>query len=824
MSATLQFFATAPRGLEELLAAELAALGAAAIKLQPSGVLFQGPLQVGYRACLWSRVAGRVLLELGRGPASDAEELYAAALAIDWARHMDRTATLAVDFTGTNAAIVHTTFGAQKVKDAVVDQLRAGTQRPSVDKLRPDLRIHVHLRKRTGPPGQAREGGRDEAVLSIDLSGESLHRRGYREEGAMAPLKENLAAAVLLRAGWPAIAAAGGPLLDPMCGSGTLLIEGAWMAGDRAPGLGREHFGFLGWRGHEPAIWAELVAEASARAAAGAAKIPDIRGYDTSGLAIAAAHRNIEQAGLRRVVHVERFALGEQLLAPAPKDRPEGASVGLVVCNPPYGARVGEGEDLRPLYRELGELLKTRHMGGAAAVLLEDRELGHAIGLRARKIYDLYNGALPVHLLLFKLEEAAIQRPRVDRPQVRSEAAEAFANRLAKNRKQLAPWAAREQISCYRVYDQDIPDYAVAVDVYGEHAHVQEYAAPKEIEAERAESRLRDVMAVVPEVLGIPRDQVHLKIRERSRGGSQYGKQAATGKLLEVREGPARFFVNLTDYLDTGLFLDHRLTRAGRAAGEGPSLPQPVRVHRLGDGARGEGRGAGDDDGRHVTDLHGVGAQELRPERDHGAGAPTDHGRVPGLDGAGAAPLRAHLPRPADLLEFEADGGQLRSAARPRAADPRGRAPARARGDPGVLEQQPPLSPRRRGARRAGDHGHHARDDPAGLRPQPADPPVLADRAPGLKLAPGTGCGQAVIRACRPRAGRPGRGGPGRGWPRCGPRRGGRARTGPARAARRAGSRAGSAGSRGRAARRRRGPGAGSGPAPCGRRRSSRAR
>jgi len=562
MSATLQFFATAPRGLEELLAAELAALGAAAIKLQPSGVLFQGPLQVGYRACLWSRVAGRVLLELGRGPASDAEELYAAALAIDWARHMDRTSTLAVDFTGTNAAIVHTTFGAQKVKDAVVDQLRAGNQRPSVDKLRPDLRIHVHLRKRTGPPGQAREGGRDEAVLSIDLSGESLHRRGYREEGAMAPLKENLAAAVLLRAGWPAIAAAGGPLLDPMCGSGTLLIEGAWMAGDRAPGLGREHFGFLGWRGHEPAIWGELVAEASARAAAGAAKIPDIRGYDTSGLAIAAAHRNIEQAGLRRVVHVERFALGEQLLAPAPKDRPEGASVGLVVCNPPYGARVGEGEDLRPLYRELGELLKTRHMGGAAAVLLEDRELGHAIGLRARKIYDLYNGALPVHLLLFKLEEAAIQRPRVDRPAVRSEAAEAFANRLAKNRKQLAPWAAREQITCYRVYDQDIPDYAVAVDVYGEHAHVQEYAAPKEIEAERAESRLRDVMAVVPELLGIPRDQVHLKIRERSRGGSQYGKQAATGKLIEVREGPARFFVNLTDYLDTGLFLDHRLTRA----------------------------------------------------------------------------------------------------------------------------------------------------------------------------------------------------------------------------------------------------------------------
>ena len=558
MSATLQFFATAPRGLEELLAAELATLGAAAIKLQPAGVLFQGPLQTGYRVCLWSRLAGRVLLELGRGPGHDAEALYATARTIDWSLHMDRMATLAVDFTGTNAAIVHTTFGAQKVKDAVVDALRVGSQRPSVDKLRPDLRIHVHLRKRTGPSGQAAaEGGRDEVVLAIDLSGESLHRRGYREEGAMAPLKENLAAAVLVRGGWPAIAAAGGPLLDPMCGSGTLLIEGAWMAGDRAPGLGRDYFGFQGWQGHVPAIWGELVSEASARAAAGASKIPDIRGFDTSGLAIAAAHRNIEQAGLRRVVHVERFALGEQLLAPVSKDR----GPGLVVCNPPYGARVGEGEDLRPLYKELGELLKTRHMGGDAAVLLEDRELGFAIGLRAKKVYELYNGGLPVHLLRFKIEEAAIQRPRSERPAVRSEAAEAFANRLAKNRKQLAPWAEREGITCYRVYDQDIPDYAVAIDIYGDSAHVQEYAAPKEIEPERAESRLRDVMAVVPDVLGIGREQVHLKVRERSRGGSQYGRQAASGKLLEVREGAARFFVNLTDYLDTGLFLDHRLTR-----------------------------------------------------------------------------------------------------------------------------------------------------------------------------------------------------------------------------------------------------------------------
>ncbi|MBA3549371.1 MAG: bifunctional 23S rRNA (guanine(2069)-N(7))-methyltransferase RlmK/23S rRNA (guanine(2445)-N(2))-methyltransferase RlmL [Nannocystis sp.] len=561
MSETLQFFATAPKGLEELLAAELGALGAAAVKLQPSGVLFQGPLQLGYRVCLWSRVAGRVLLELGRGPASDGDELYQTVLGIDWSAHMDRTQTLAVDFTGTNAAIVHTQFGAQRVKDAVVDQLRAGTQRPSVDKLRPDLRIHVHLRKQAAvtrhDPRDRSEAGRDEALISIDLAGESLHRRGYREEGAMAPLKENLAAAVLLRAGWPAIAAAGGPLLDPMCGSGTLLIEGAWIAGDRAPGLGRDYFGFLGWKGHTPTVWAELVAEASARAAAGRLKIPDIRGFDTSGLAIAAAITNLEQAGLRGLVHVERWAIGEQLLAPVR----EGKAPGLVVCNPPYGARVGEGEDLRPLYRELGELLKTRHMGGDAAVLIEDRELGHAIGLRAKKIYDLYNGALPVHLLRFKIEEGAFMRPRVERPVVRSEAAESFANRLAKNLKQLRPWAEREGLTAYRVYDSDIPEYAVAVDLYADHAHVQEYAPPKEIEPEKAEARVRDVLAVVPEVLGVPREHVQLKTRMRSKGGSQYGQQGAAGQLFEVREGNCRFFVNLSGHLDTGLFLDHRVTR-----------------------------------------------------------------------------------------------------------------------------------------------------------------------------------------------------------------------------------------------------------------------
>ena len=585
----LTLFATSPRGLEELLAAELTALGASDVRLQPGGVAFTGSLALAYRVCLWSRLASRVLLELLRGPAADADQLYSTVRRVEWRRHLDTDQTLAVDFTGQNRNLVHTQFAAQRVKDAVVDQLRVNGERPTVDRNRPDLRIHAHLTSRpdrpdrpdptsrptgpdptsrhadrdrnarpTGPGGHDRRDrptDRDEVVIAIDLSGESLHRRGYRESGVTAPLKENLAAALLVRAGWPALAATGQPLLDPMCGSGTLLIEAAWIAGDHAPGLGRGYFGFLGWGGHESGVWTELLAEAEARAAAGRSRIPDIRGYDANPAAVAAAIDNVDAAGLRGKVHVERRALADQLEQPASKDRPPG----LVACNLPYGERIEPDTDLRPLYRSFGQLLKTQHMGGEAAVLLADRELGHAIGLRARKIHELYNGPIPVYLMRFAIREDAVVVPREERP--RSQGAQSFANRLAKNFKHLAPWAAQGGLTAWRVYDSDVPEYAVAVDLYGDHAHVQEYAPPKDIDPERAQVRLREVMRAVPEVLGLQSNRVHLKTRMRSRGGEQYGRQDTSNRRIEVQEGKPRFLVNLTDYLDTGLFLDHRPTR-----------------------------------------------------------------------------------------------------------------------------------------------------------------------------------------------------------------------------------------------------------------------
>lgn len=573
----LTFFATAPLGLIELLAEELRALGAVSVRLQPAGVYFRGPLALGYRACLWSRVAGRVLLELASGPARDADALYTTVQRIDWRDHVSPRGTIAVDFTGANAAIVHTRFGAQRVKDAIVDQLSARCgARPTVSAQRPDVRVHVHLRRPSGHGVKTmfEEAGHDEAVIAVDLAGEGLHRRGYREEAAEAPLKENLAAGLLLRVGWPVIAAAGGPLVDPMCGSGTLLIEAAMIATDRAPGLERAYFGFSAWKGHAPALWAELLAEARARATAGAAKAPPILGFDSDPAAVRAAQANVARAGLAAAIRVElrgvdalvppavaappEQAVPAQVVEGTGPESPVHAVRGLVVTNPPYGERIGSRADLPALFATLGDRLRLGFGGWRAAVLAPDLELGKALGLRAERRHELYNGPLLVHLLRIEVPEGAPERPAPRR----TEGALSVLNRIKKNLKQLAPWAAREGVEAYRVYDADIPEYAVAVDLYRDWAVVHEYAAPPEIEERRAAARLREALSVIPEALGVPQTQVVFKRRERSKGGGQYGRREDLGQMLEVREGPCRFLVNLTDYLDTGLFLDHRKTRA----------------------------------------------------------------------------------------------------------------------------------------------------------------------------------------------------------------------------------------------------------------------
>lgn len=540
-----RFFATAAKGVEPILADELTALGALDAKTARGGVTFSGTLETAYRACLWSRTASRILLPLAEFAEVDLDGLYQGLTALPWEEHLAPDGTLAVDFTASGGDI-HTQYGAQRVKDAVVDRLRAQCgQRPSVDREKPDLRINVYWQP-------------THSVVSLDLSGTSLHRRGYREEGVAAPLKENLAAALLLKAGWPVIAAQGGLLLDPLCGSGTLLIEGLWIAADHAPGLLREHWGFSGWQQHRPALWRRLLDEAEERRAAGLKNAPRAVGYDHDARAVRAALINAGRAGLQQLIHIERRELADA-------SAPASAQPGLLITNPPYGERLGDDDALATLYPQLGDVLKARFLHWQAAVFTGNPDYGKRMGLRARKVNAFYNGALPCKLLSFSVEpEWFVDRDAAEARKVQkalAAGAEMFVNRIRKNEHNLTRWAKRENTDCYRLYDADLPEYAVAVDRYGDWLHVQEYAPPHSVDPERARERLEQVMTVLPMALNIPPAQIVLKVRERQTGSQQYQKLGDSQRFLEVHEGAARLWVNLTDYLDTGLFLDHRPTR-----------------------------------------------------------------------------------------------------------------------------------------------------------------------------------------------------------------------------------------------------------------------
>ncbi|NIC07783.1 bifunctional 23S rRNA (guanine(2069)-N(7))-methyltransferase RlmK/23S rRNA (guanine(2445)-N(2))-methyltransferase RlmL [Billgrantia bachuensis] len=542
------FLATCPKGLEELLADELRSLGAEPHKTTVAGVHFQADLEIAYRACLWSRLANRIVLCLLREEGVERpEELHRAVFGVDWPSHLRSGATLAVDFHGRSEQIRHTRFGAQTVKDGVVDALQArGLPRPGVDLQHPDLRLYAHLH-------------RGRLTLGVDLSGDSLHRRGYRRDVGHAPLKENLAAALLIRAGWAQRLRDGAPLVDPLCGAGTLLIEAALMAADMAPNLGRVRFGFHGWAQHDEAVWAELKREAEARASIGRKRCRNrFFGFDESPPALAAAKSNAMRAGIPALIEFTGASL-TQLNRPAELGE---EMRGLVITNPPYGERLGELPELVTLYRDLGKGVRQAFPGWRLAVFTANPDLGHRIGLRADKQYSLKNGPLEAKLLLLDVPAERHEGEAAGASAAsRSEGAQMFANRLEKNRKRLRKWLKQSGETCYRLYDADMPEYALAVDVYDGRVHVQEYVPPRSVNAGQAQKRLFDALQVIPEVLDVDPGQVVIKRREKQSGKAQYRKQASSGERFQVREGRARLWVNLRDYLDTGLFLDHRPVR-----------------------------------------------------------------------------------------------------------------------------------------------------------------------------------------------------------------------------------------------------------------------
>ncbi|MBX2824236.1 MAG: bifunctional 23S rRNA (guanine(2069)-N(7))-methyltransferase RlmK/23S rRNA (guanine(2445)-N(2))-methyltransferase RlmL [Gammaproteobacteria bacterium] len=552
-------FASAPRQLESLLASELEQIGVGGIKPVASGVQFQGDMEAAYRVCLWSRVANRVLYPVTAGKVIDENALYSLVQSVNWEEHLTQQQTLAVDFFCAQSNITHSHYGALRVKDAVVDQFRDKFgQRPSVDRTRPDVRINVYLH-------------RNRARIAIDLSGESLHRRGYRLEGSRAPLKENLAAALLLAAGWPTRAAQGQPFLDPLCGSGTLVIEAALMASDTAPGLLRDYFGFLGWRQFDAALWKSLRSEAEERRTSGRLNMPRLFGSDQSATAIQAATDNALRAGVGAELSLSVRDLKDL-------QAPPGLPPGLILTNPPYGQRITEQEKVGQLYSLIGQRLRQGFANWQAAVFTGAPKLLHRTRLPLQSCLEVDNGGIPCRLSAGEVPEKPTTSASADaedqnRKHNTSPASgeqdvstpdEMFANRLRKNQRALKGWVKQNNIHAYRLYDADIPEFAVAVDLYQTdtlHVVVQEYQAPSRVDDRRAEQRLRQIMATIPTVLPATAETIHLKIRKRQKGADQYTRQAREQRFETVVENNCTMLVNFSDYLDTGLFLDHRKVR-----------------------------------------------------------------------------------------------------------------------------------------------------------------------------------------------------------------------------------------------------------------------
>lgn len=579
MSETFEYFATCPKGFEQLLADELKRLRAQRVRPLKGGVAFFGTKTDGYRVCLWSRIASRVLRVVGRVSAISAEELYQGVKALPWVNLIGPRATISVAARGGNEALRNSQFSALKVKDAVCDSLRAQRGfRPDVAPHRADVPLWVSIHNK-------------KATISIDYAGESLHRRGYREQGETveAPLKEALAAGMLVWGGWdhlasPALRRAeakrkGQSILDapafvdPTCGSGTLVLEAAMMATDRAPGLSRDYWGFEGNADFDAEAFDALLADADDRFEAGLKSAPCMVGSDIDPRAIEIAKGNARRAGLADVVQFDCANVSE-LSDTLKRFGIDTQTPGFIACNPPYGVRLLR-DSLDAFYSELSKGLDCLSDAWRMCVISPDSLIDSSLGYDTQRSLSVYNGALEAVLRDYQLGTSCKQALRVvtlDGREitvtVSSGHAEQFAARLRKMIKARRKWATKNNIHAYRVYDADLPDYAVSVDVFEEkgtqniYVLVSEYQAPKEVDPQKAARRFNDACAVAQALFEVPDDRLFTRVRRQDRGGSQYRKESHQSYSIIVEEEGLPIEVDLSGYLDTGLFLDHRITRS----------------------------------------------------------------------------------------------------------------------------------------------------------------------------------------------------------------------------------------------------------------------
>jgi len=570
-------------GLEQVLAAELTELGASDVRPGHRLVTFVGDQRLMYRANLGCRTAIRILKPIANFPADSERALYDGVRQVDWSRFLDAERSLAVDPVVWSSFCTHSLFVAQLSKDAIVDQFRERTgRRPSVDLNEPDLRINIHLVQNV-------------ATVYLDSSGDSLHRRGYRVLTGDAPVGEVLAAGILRLTAWDRQST----FLDPMCGSGTFCIEAALLARNMVPSVPRRRFGFQTWKDFDRSLQDTVRAELRRN------ELPalpfSIVGSDIDAEAVAMARENARRAGVAADVRFE-VANVECCQPPTP--------TGTLVMNPPYDERL-KVDRIASLYRRVGDTFKQRFAGYTAWVFTGNLDAAKQIGLRPSRKLRLFNGPIECRLLRFDMyrgtrrtpsdaaappsaedggavaasQDAIVESSRAPaaaeitgvpgdayaeqlRIPVRWQAQAAmFRNRLDRMGKHWRKWARRQGITCFRLYDRDIPDVPLVIDWYEGQLHVAEFVRPHDRSEAEHRVWLDFIVRAAADALGVdPDSQTFLKRRERQRGKAQYERQDDAGDMLEVHEGGHKFLVNLSDYLDTGLFLDHRQTRAMVAA------------------------------------------------------------------------------------------------------------------------------------------------------------------------------------------------------------------------------------------------------------------
>ncbi len=591
MDATnIEFFASCLVGVEQALAAELKRLRVRHVRPLRGGVAFFGRPIDAERVCLWSRVASRVTAVVGRVNAGDADLMYAGAYDLPWEEVVAPGAKLAVRAHGINPELRNTQFTALKVKDAICDALRSRTgARPDIDADNPDALIEVRVRE-------------NRATITFDVSGESLHRRSYfdaKDEGD-AVLSCAHAAALLETVGAPEKLRAGWCLVDPACLVDFTLCEAAGIAADQAPGLLRERWGFNGWAMHDEKAWEDALADADERFEAGLSQLmreckvsdsaslpnPDrvrIAGLAPSRGSVARARRHLRNARLSAFVRIECSTdqdFGEDLAIVArTAKRRHGAAV--LVCH--VSAADSSEDEAYAMFRASRFMSAVRHaLPGSVFGLVDDRGVSSRFNDKPSFDERVGSGRIETRMQVFREASSCQVELRLPNPEggpdipveVNEAKSEQFAARLRKVARERRKWAQAEGVSCYRVYDADLLEYNAAIDVYegagvdegATFVHIAEYQAPSSVDMLTARRRFEDLLVLTPAVLGVRPGFVYSKVRSRSRGGSQYRDAGKRSFVTHTTEAGLLFEIDLAGYLDTGLFLDHRITR--RIVGE----------------------------------------------------------------------------------------------------------------------------------------------------------------------------------------------------------------------------------------------------------------